>query len=179
MAAVGPFILARTYGLFGRAVRGGAIDARTFWTETRQCYGRAWEALLYLALYNGAVSLAALVPASALQLVGIILLMVAVLFTFPWALRMIGGLFVDGRGWVDSFQASFHGPGYGTLVMALGLTTLLYAGLTSLLGDLGLFLETTGMALDWGYLLAVAVVLPIWSLSLYRAEQTLNEPAVP
>jgi hypothetical protein len=169
MLVVGPFVMAGQYGLYGRAVAGEAVNWSTFWRLGGRYYGRAWGFTLFTAIY-GLVSYAVLTPLLVrLHTAGIVVMAVAFILTWPFLIRMMGGLFVRVMPWGKSFRATFRGAGYWALLGG-NLLALLADG--ALVGLGLLLMHVAGGAGAIIYLLVamfLTVAVPVWLLALYQA----------
>ena len=119
---ISPFFTAGIYGLLGQAVKGQPVTWGTFWVLGRRLYGRSWGFIGYIVLYVACLALVSLLAIVWLHVLGIILIVAAIVFSMPWALRMTGGLFVDQNTWGHSLILSFRKSGYWPLLGGLILT---------------------------------------------------------
>ena len=168
---VGAFWAAGTYGLFGLAVKNEQVSWNTFWVMGRRLYGRAWGFGLYVFLYSLILIVLGAVLVLLLHVVGGILAALALFLSFPWVLRMAGGLFVDQLTWGQSFSASFHGKHFGGLLLGLvlagivsGVMSLLQLALVHAMGAVGFMIY---MIIS----LVAYVAVPIWAFALYVSSQ--------
>jgi hypothetical protein len=124
-------------------------------------YGRAWGALLYFLLYFLAAFMLFMCFFQLLHLVGI----------FAWAVRMLGGLFVDRASWGASFRQSFHGSHYGMMLAGIILTAAGYLVIGGISVELAKLLGVVGVVLYFLIDLRLSVAPPVWLFALYHAER--------
>ncbi len=176
LVAAGPFLAAGIYGLLSQAVLERPITWGSFWPLGRQFYGRAWGLMGFGLLWMLALALVGGVLAGLAHGVGVVITIVLALLSWPLALRMLGGLFVDGLTWTDSFRKIWGLPGYGALwggglvaIIAYGLLAVIDLVLIKAMGSIGLVLY---MLLS----LFLVVAAPLWLLAVYRATQAGRTP---
>ena len=171
LLAAGPFFMAGAYGVFGLAVQGQAVSWGTFWAMGKKLYGRGWGLVLYGLLYAIGLGIVAAVLMGLLHVLGTMVTGLLMVMSLPWALRMIGGLFVDQLSWGAAFAASFQGARYGGLLGSMFLSAIGY----SLIWGLGLLLihvwGPIGIVCYFGLDIALSVVGPTWFFALYVAAQ--------
>ncbi len=170
--AAGPFLAAGVYGLYGQAVAETPITWRSFWTFGGEFYGRAWGVVLFSIIWIITLSVAALLFVGILHTVGIVLISAGVILSWPFVIRMIGGLFVDRRTWSDSFGRMFRGHHYGGLLGGGFLMLFAYAALMLLAVLILRAAPAIGILLYAAIALFLAVAGPVWMFSLYRATTT-------
>lgn len=166
MIALGPFLVAGTYSLFGRAVMGEPITWKSFWTLAKQDYGRGWGLYLVVLIWCLAFGLVGGILFATLHVTGIILTVIALFFTMPLALFIVGGLFVDRLSWGKSFSSMFHPAHYGTLLLGCLVLAFVYGFLYLIV-----LLQLRYGALRIIYYPAaffIGVAGPIWGFALYR-----------
>ncbi|WP_053959843.1 hypothetical protein [Sulfobacillus thermosulfidooxidans] len=171
LLAAGPFLTAAIYGLYGQAVRGERVSWETFWIMGRRLYGRGWGFVLYVILYFLALMMFAGIIVMLLHRIGVILVLLAFVLSMPWVLRMTGGLFVDQLTWSQSLAASFRSSHYGTLLLGIILTGIVYVLAMGLVFFVIHILGFVGSILMFLIDLILSVVGPVWLLSLYVAAQ--------
>lgn len=170
LVLAGPFLGAGLYGLYGQAVAGETITWTSFWALGARFYGRAWGMVLYTILWAIAVTM---IGALAIDLLhvgfGTVVIILAVILSWPMFLRMLGALFVDARRWRDSVRVSLTGGGYG-LLFGGGIVGLLASLILMVMGALLIHpLGIIGRLLYFAIDLFIAVATPVWYLALYAA----------
>ena len=167
----GPFMTNKTYALFGQAVAGKRVSPGLFWHVGVGHYGSGLAFVLFLLVWSFLLGLASAILIAFFQTVGVLLTGAIFLLSWPWILRMLGGLYLDARTWEQSFARMFRVRNYWFLVVASFVTFVLLAGL--LVGDLVLLHKVTplGIVTFWLSMLGLSVAGPVWFLSLYRASE--------
>ncbi|MGC8489766.1 MAG: hypothetical protein ACP5QO_16315 [Clostridia bacterium] len=165
---LGPFMMAGLYGTIARAVAGERVGWGTFWWAARRLYGRAWGLVLYSIMYTVALAIASAILVSVLHAAGSLVMMAALILSIPFAIRMLGGLFLDERGFGESFTRSFGGPRYGGLLGGALLGVLVMMAGLGILAVLGLALGSVIMVVYYLVSLGLVVAAPAWFLALYR-----------
>ncbi|OLZ09082.1 hypothetical protein [Sulfobacillus thermosulfidooxidans] len=172
LLAAGPFLTAAIYGLYGQAVRGERVSWETFWIMGRRLYGRGWGFILYIILYFLALMIFAGILVMLLHRIGVIVVLLSLILSMPWVLRMAGGLFVDQLPWSQSFAASFRSAHYGSLLLGIILTGIVYIFVIGLVFFIIHSLGFVGSILMFLIDLVLSVAGPVWLLSLYVADQS-------
>ncbi len=168
LLAVGPFFIAGIYGLLGQAVSGQPVSWGTFWVLGKRLYGRAWGLYLYMLIYVVALAIVATTFIVFLHAIGVAIIILAVIASLPWMLRMAGGLFVDQYKWGHCFRSSFNRSRYLALLGTMLLTLVIYGVLAFMAGTLPRVLGIPGLILYFGIEIVMGVVGPVWLFSLYR-----------
>jgi hypothetical protein len=166
---LGPFMTAGLYGTIARAVAGERVGWGTFWRSARRLYGRAWGLVLYSIMYTVALAIASAILVAVLHGAGFLGMMAAFILSIPFAIRMLGGLFLDELGFGESFTRSFGGPHYGGLLGGALLGVLVMMAGLGILAALGLALGSIIMVVYYLVSLGLVVAAPAWFLALYRA----------
>ncbi len=165
----GPFLTAGIYGLFGQAVAGNSITWSSFWRLGGRFYGRAWSMILFLFLWGVALTIVGVLLAALLHTVGIVIAALLAIGSWPLAIRMMGGLFVNVLTWSESFRGAWTGQGYGA-IWGGGLVALLaYIILVGLALVLIKPLGIVGIVLYFLVLLFMDIAVPLWVFAVYRA----------
>ena len=167
--AVSTFIAAGEYGMFGRAVAGETVSWRSFWGYMFQYYGRLWGFVLYTLMWGVCLVLLAVALGLALHSVGVVLVLIAAFFSWPWAVRMMGGLFVDELSWGQSFSRAFQAPHYGEMLGAVLVALAAYVAAFAAIQLLGLLSAPLGLVLSWAVDLFLLAAGPVWLLAAYRS----------
>ena len=167
--AAGPFLMAGIYGLFGQAVAGTRVTWGSFWRFGSRYYGRAWGLLFFALLWGLALSVVAGLLFLVLHTVGLVMAGLVFLLSWPFAIRMMGGLFVDTYSWGDSFRAAFTIQGYGRIWGGGLIALLAYVVLLLVALELIHVLGTVGIIVYFLIVLFMVVAAPIWLFSVYRA----------
>ncbi len=169
LLAAGPFVSAGVYGLYGQAVAGVRVTWRSFWTFGAQFYGRAWGLIAFLLIWTAALSLVSTVLVGFLHVIGVLLVGLGFVLSWPLVMRMMGGLFVDRLSWSASFRAMFQKRHYGGLLGGAVLMLVAYAVLILLAVGLMHAVAVLGFLLYFAMMLFLAVAGPVWVFALYRA----------
>ena len=167
--AISTFVAAGEYGMFGRAVAGKPVTWQSFWGYMFEYYGRLWGFALYTLLWIISLVILAVVLGLVMHAVGVLLVFVAAFFSWPWAVRMMGGLFVSEQPWRQSFTAIFHSRGYGAILGAELIALTAYMAGFMVVHLLGLLYAPLAIALSWAVDLFLLVAGQIWMLAVYRA----------
>jgi hypothetical protein len=135
--------------------------------------------LLYSALFGIAWAMATFILTLLIHQAGVLLAIVGTIFTVPWMIRMIGGLFVAKKSWGTSFADSFHGGAYWGLLGGVVLVSVVAALLFMVIALIIHFSAGLGIVLLMVAEIGLAVANVVWMLALYQAEQTLAGRTVP
>lgn len=168
---IGPFFTGGAYGVLAAAVTGEPIYWRTFWEMGRRNYGRAWGLILYGIIYTIILLIVLFILIASLHVVGGVIGAIFVFLSLPWVLRMFGGLFMENLSWGKSFKASFRGPSYAWLLLALVLVAIGYGVLFALLALIMHFIAAIGIGLYVVAEMALSVIVPVWLFAFYYTEQ--------
>ncbi len=171
LLVVGPFFMAGIYGMFGEVVKDRPVSWGTFWSMGKKLYGRGWGLYLYLLIYAIVLGIVGGILGGLLHVVGLVVLMLAIIASFPWLLRMTAGLFVDQYTWGQSFKASFMGARYLALLGTMLLSVLFYGVILVAIFKATSFLGVFGLALYFACEMVLSIVGPVWFFALYRAAQ--------
>ncbi len=175
----GPFVTAGVYGMLGAAVKGEEVGWASFIPYARKLYGRAWGAVLYYLIYVAAFAIVVGLLFLAIHTVAFVIASLLLIGSFPWAIRMLGGLFVHHYRWGQSFKASFRGRSYWGMLGTglLGMVGILIGyGILALLATL---LHGVGEVVYYLGGLFLSVLVGCWFFSLYWAEKGDDSGAFP
>lgn len=179
LLVIGPFISAGIYGMFGAVVKGEEVGWTSFIPFARKLYGRSWGVILYYGMYMVAFVIVVGLLYLAIHAVAFLIAGLFMIGSFPWALRMLGGLFVHHHRWGQSFKASFRGGRYWGM-LGTGLLGILGAIVGyGILAFLATILHGVGVVLYYLGGLFLSVLVGCWFFSLYWAENGSDGGAFP